>query len=1057
MKIKKLPFFLFVITALILLIAATGLCASAEKVAYPVEGGNIYFNPATGAIVGCDPTITRADIPEYIDGVMVTRIDKYAFTQEHHIGAIEFIIIGTPSLKYVSIPDTVRVFGASAFYGSSIDSLVLPDRNDLVFMIDPATTLGPFDFGTETVYYRGSKSTFGTMTYEFSGPGYGYFTTFVCDYKCEGIYGHEYNDWTAVKLPTCTEKGEDIRTCSLCGESETRTVSARHTWSDVIVVIKPSCTTTGSGVRSCLNCDISQTVVIPVEHSFGKWVVIQDYACIEGIKRRTCTICKAKEEEMLPATEDHSWSDWKEEKTATCTVEGEESRYCLDCSYIESRTTPTNDNHSWSDWVTTIAPTTETEGKEVRLCTVCGETESRIVTLTCNHSFGEWTITVVPCHGDGEKVRTCSVCGESETRVIPTTGNHTYGEWILYREPDCEINGLYVSTCIYCEFKQYRTIDPIGHDYGAWTLIVPPTCFEDGLEIRICSVCGAEKQRAVSSDTVHKWSEWKIVLNPTCVDSGISTRSCKLCSKAEEKSVDPTQEHVYGNWNVIRDPTCTKSGLDERFCLECNAGKQTRYTFPTGKHIYDDSIVIPPACEADVSVTKTCTQCGMRETFVYPATGHNPVTEIVVSPTCTIEGVFKIYCRNCNTVLFTDVIAKASHSFGEWIVTVPASCTVDGEEFRECENCGASEVQAIPATGEHSFGEWKVTTPASCDLPGEATRECENCDASESREIEPIAHTEVHVELKDPTCVEDGNIEYYYCSVCGYHRTPDGLPTNRFNVILPATGEHSFGEWIVTIPASCTVDGEESRKCENCDAFEAQAIPATGIHTFGEWSVTAESTVFDAGEQSRSCSVCGETETEELAKLEMTNPFTDVSDGKWYTDGILYCYYKGYMAGVSEDIFGYKESVTRAMFVTVLAKIDGADLSAYNDSSFSDVKPGQWYSAAIEWAASNGYAAGIGDGVFGYKQNVSREQLAMFLYTYSQKNGVDVSRREDISKFTDADRIHAYALDAVKWAVHCDLISGTSDTTLSPRDSATRAEIALIVMNYVEKVKAPAA
>lgn len=76
----------------------------------------------------------------------------------------------------------------------------------------------------------------------------------------------------------------------------------------------------------------------------------------------------------------------------------------------------------------------------------------------------------------------------------------------------------------------------------------------------------------------------------------------------------------------------------------------------------------------------------------------------------------------------------------------------------------------------------------------------------------------------------------------------------------------------------------------------------------------------------------------------------------------------------------------------------------------------------------------------------------MFLYTYSEKNEVEVSEQADLSDFTDADRIHDYAVDAVKWAVNCGLISGTSETTPSPRDSATRAEIALIVMNYVENV-----
>ena len=205
--------------------------------------------------------------------------------------------------------------------------------------------------------------------------------------------------------------------------------------------------------------------------------------------------------------------------------------------------------------------------------------------------------------------------------------------------------------------------------------------------------------------------------------------------------------------------------------------------------------------------------------------------------------------------------------------------------------------------------------------------------------------------------------------------------------------------------------------------------------------------------QTRKCENCDATETEEIDKLEMTNPFTDVKDGQWYTEGILWCYHSGYMAGVSETEFGRKSNVTRAMFATILAKIDGSDISGYSEMSFTDVKPNQWYSNAIEWAASNGYAAGLGGGLFGYKQNVSREQIALFFYTYSEKNGIDVSEKADLSAYADLGRVHSWALDAMEWAVAKGLIGGTSETTLSPRDSATRAEIALIVKNYVENVK----
>jgi len=241
------------------------------------------------------------------------------------------------------------------------------------------------------------------------------------------------------------------------------------------------------------------------------------------------------------------------------------------------------------------------------------------------------------------------------------------------------------------------------------------------------------------------------------------------------------------------------------------------------------------------------------------------------------------------------------------------------------------------------------------------------------------------------------------------------------------------------------------------DKFSTYAVSiarACDSHVWGEWEIIQEPGEGYDGIRSHKCTVCGYSEyTWFEMDAVVANPFTDVADGKWYTEAILYCYGKGYMGGVSETVFDYKATMNRQMFATILAKIDGADTSSYNEMTFSDVPAGQWYSNAIEWAAQNGYAAGMGEGIFGRKNPVTREQMAMFFYTYSEVNGIDVTGRADITGYADYDRVHGYALEAMSWAVSEQLITGTGETTLSPRDSATRAQVAVIIKAYVENVK----
>ena len=179
-----------------------------------------------------------------------------------------------------------------------------------------------------------------------------------------------------------------------------------------------------------------------------------------------------------------------------------------------------------------------------------------------------------------------------------------------------------------------------------------------------------------------------------------------------------------------------------------------------------------------------------------------------------------------------------------------------------------------------------------------------------------------------------------------------------------------------------------------------------------------------------------------------TLPFDDVS-GHWAYDAIKYVYDNSVMQGVSDTEFAPDENMTRAMLVTVLYRLENAENTSYK-SKFTDVPDGEWYTDAVNYAAANGIVTGISDTEFAPNANVTREQTAAILYRYAKMKGYDVSGAAELSAFSDADTISNWALDSFRWANKAELIGGVSETELSPKANTTRAQLAAILMRFLE-------
>lgn len=184
---------------------------------------------------------------------------------------------------------------------------------------------------------------------------------------------------------------------------------------------------------------------------------------------------------------------------------------------------------------------------------------------------------------------------------------------------------------------------------------------------------------------------------------------------------------------------------------------------------------------------------------------------------------------------------------------------------------------------------------------------------------------------------------------------------------------------------------------------------------------------------------------------ETAMPFTDVKESHWFYDEVEYVYKNGIFKGMSETTFEPNTQMTRAMFVLTLANIDGAELTPYTDSPFRDVKESHWYAPAIKWAVENGVASGVSRQQFAPNQAMSREQLVTMLLNYSKSKGLLLSISEDaLDSFTDGKKVSDWAKEAMLCAAHSGLLTGMGDGTIAARGYSTRAQVARILMIYLE-------
>ena len=300
---------------------------------------------------------------------------------------------------------------------------------------------------------------------------------------------------------------------------------------------------------------------------------------------------------------------------------------------------------------------------------------------------------------------------------------------------------------------------------------------------------------------------------------------------------------------------------------------------------------------------------------------------------------------------------------------------------------------------------------------------------------------------------EDKTINESFSSGGGSSHSYDGYIT----IINPKNGEVSVSDdWAYEddkITLTVTPDkGYEVDKIEIVDD-EGDKITAKKVedednkYTFrmANCDVTVTVTFKEEGKTTEDTDKEEDKDDEETTELN----FTDVKESDWFYKGVAYVVDKDIMSGVSENEFAPSGKLTRAMLVQMLYNMESRP-ACDAENAFIDVPVGQWYTDAVIWANDEKIVSGMGEGLFAPNMEITREQMVAMLYNYAKYKGYDVTASADLSKFADNASVSTWAQPAMQWAVAEGYISGMGDSQLAPQGTATRAEIASVIMRFME-------
>ena len=424
------------------------------------------------------------------------------------------------------------------------------------------------------------------------------------------------------------------------------------------------------------------------------------------------------------------------------------------------------------------------------------------------------------------------------------------------------------------------------------------------------------------------------------------------------------------------------------------------------------------------------------------------------------QGLFTKYLKSQLNDLLVKIVVSMS---------VDNNCPNDNDMTFLTENCGDAQVRLLPVSGSsaattQAYVQGSTATVFLTSRQLRAATDAQSGAAVTVNATDPAADTVIlsgrsiinarnagvaalQVQFAAGTVTLDSDA----LAALDLHKD---VAVSLTGASLNAAQQRALGMQAATATlanVSVTVDGAAA----SYPAGSVRAgIPVRAADDLTAWSLADDGTISAAGgawdADRQTCTFDVVSGVTAIARF----PFTDVPAGSWYYGAAAYAYNNGLFAGTTATTFAPDMTMTRAMLVSVLWRLAG-EPAPKGTNTFDDVPDGTWYTDAVTWAAENGVVAGIGNGRFDPDGSVTREQTAVILFNYAQSKGYDVSARADLSAFPDAGSVSDWAQSALAWANASGLISGAvrgTQTILDPQGSASRAQVAMILMGYVEHV-----